>query len=137
EQVSTFFGAPNTGSQCIVPVAHIQLIVAPIAKLRCRIGGVAERPVEVTGEFRAVTHHRHEIKTVLVELVTNARHAAVHHIAGTDAVGSGFGEGHRRAGQFLEGGFYLYAAVVENRTVPVRGVRTQAGINPKAEAVAK
>src|SRR2546425_6115876 len=111
--------------------------MTPVAKLGRGIGSIAKRPVKVAGELRAVTHHRHQIESMFVERRSNSRHAAIHHVARTDAVRASFRKGDCRFRQLVQSFFEFDASLVQHRTMSMRRIRTETRIDPKAQAAAE
>ena len=65
---------------------------------------------------------------LLVELVANRPDAPVHHVAGGDHVGAGFGLRDRGLGEQLDGDVVVDLAVAHEAAVAVRGVLAQADV---------
>src|SRR2546425_4674275 len=111
--------------------------MTPVAKLGRGIGSIAKRPVKVAGELRAVTHHRHQIESMFVERRSNSRHAAIHHVARTDAVRAGFRKGDCRFRQLVQSFFEFDTALVKHSAMPMGGVGAKTCIDPKTQTAAK
>ena len=124
-------------AQRLAAVGEIHLVAAPVAEGGGRAGGFAERAVERGRRLRGVGDDRGALMTRLVKALADRRHLAVHHAAGTDQVRARLCIADGRFGEERKGGVVVDVSVDEHTAMAMRRVRTQAGINPQAQAVAK
>ena len=74
----------------------------------------------------------------LVERRAQARGAAVHHVAGTDAVGAGVGDAQRHLAEGVERRGEIDLSIrPADRAVAVARARAQADIDPQVDAIAE
>src|SRR5207245_220067 len=137
QNIRAFFRATDAGSDRAAAIAHVELIMSPITKLWRRIRSVAKRSIKIAGELRAVTHHRNEIETIFVEGRANADYAPVHHVARADAISAGFSKRDCRFRQLIESFIQVDSLFIQHRTMSVRRVRAETGVDPQAKAVSK
>ena len=79
----------STSRSASSAVGRIHLVAAPVAELRCRFGGIAEGPVERSGELRGVAENRRVREVGVVQRAADRAHAPVHHVARRHDVGPG------------------------------------------------
>src|SRR6185503_9335127 len=133
QDVCAFFGTATAGGKRVVAIAHVELIVAPVAKLWRRICRAAKWSVEITRELCAIAHYRDQIETVFIQLRADVRDPAVHHVTRADAVRACFSKGQRRFRERIESGRMIDATVVENSAMSVGSVRAKTGIDPETQ----
>src|SRR5439155_12207096 len=81
DDVGPFVQIEGDFTQGLVAVGGVHLVAAPVAKLRRRLGGVAEGTVEAGSVLGRVAHDWQPGKPGTVEALTNGADHAVHHAA--------------------------------------------------------
>ena len=104
----------------LLGIGRVHLVAAPVAELRRRVGGLAERTVEARAVLGGVGHDRDLLEAVLVERTADGADAAVHHVRRRHDVGAGLGVRQRGPHQLLDGGVVEDLLAVQDAAVAVR-----------------
>jgi hypothetical protein len=137
DDVRAFGNIERDFAQSFGGVARVHLVGAAIAELRSGFGGFAEGAVESGGELRGVGHDRRVQKFCGVERLANRADAAIHHVAGSDEVGAGFGMADGGAREKFEGGvvqdFGVRAVAFDDAAMTVAHVFAEANVGNDEE----
>ena len=123
-------------AQRLVDVGRIHLVAAPIAELRRRIGGFAERTVEPRAVLGRVGHDGRALEAALVERLADRRDAAVHHVRRRHEVGAGHRVRQRRLRQLRDGRVVEDLVALDDAAVAVRGVLAEADVGHHEQVAA-
>lgn len=118
-------------------IGGVHLVAASVTELGGGFGGIAEGAVIGGGVFGGVGEDGGMVEAGLIEGLADGADAAVHHIAGGDDIGAGFGVADGGFGEELEGGVILDGPVgaffFDNAAVAVAHVFAEADVGNDEE----